>query len=242
MLEGLKNYIFLIIDQENKGLLEYTYSASVANAVSKGISNSSVMLAPIANFDKSVIENYGNNFRNNYKLVRKDITVYTNSKMMTSECNVCEVTKDVAVNKVFDLRPLVVSESWIEKRKLTAFRVSKLKILETTCDRYLTRFKTFTGDSFFHQYISKQLDITDIENEKFAPAIIEWADINGMSPKASYYDLKMKYDSAGISVVRVNAIWNKYSDMINAVNDKQEFEKLDIISRAEIEFRFGEKQ
>jgi hypothetical protein len=30
--------------------------------------------------------------------------------------------------------------------------------------------------------------------------------------------------------------------MINAVNDKQEFEKLDIISRAEIEFRFGEKQ
>jgi hypothetical protein len=52
----------------------------------------------------------------------------------------------------------------------------------------------------------------------------------------------MKYDSAGISVVRVNAIWNKYSDMINAVNDKQEFEKLDIISRAEIEFRFGEKQ
>jgi hypothetical protein len=84
--------------------------------------------------------------------------------------------------------------------------------------------------------------MTDVENKNFAPAIIEWADINGMSPKASYYDLKMKYDSAGISVVRVNAIWNKYSDMINAVNDRQEFEKLDIVSRAEIEFRFGEKQ
>ena len=242
MIEGLKNHIFLIVDQENKGLLDYTYSASVANAVIKGIYNSSVMLIPIAYFDKSVIENYGNNFRNNYKLVRKDITVYTNSKTMTSECNVCEVTKDIANNKEFDLRPLLVSESWIEKRKLTAFRVSKLKILETTCDRYLTRFKTFTGDSFFQQYIGKQLDITDVDTNEFAPAIIEWADINGMSPKASYYDLKMKYDSAGISVVRANAIWNKYSNMINAVKDKQEFEKLDIISRVEIEFRFGEKQ
>lgn len=242
MIEGLKNYIFLIIDQENKGLLDYTYSASISNAVTKGISNSSVMLVPIANFDKSILENYSNNFRNNYKLVRKDITVHTNSKMMTSECNVCEITKDIASNKTFDLHPLSVSDTWIEKRKLTAFRVSKLKILETTCDRYLTRFKTFTGDSFFQQYIGKQLDISDVENEKFSPAIIEWAEINNLSSKAAYYDLKMKYDSAGISTVRVNAIWNKYSDMINSVKDKQEFEKLDIISRVEIEFRFGDKQ
>jgi len=60
--------------------------------------------------------------------------------------------------------------------------------------------------------------------------------------KAAYYDLKMKYDSAGISTVRVNAIWNKYSDMINSVQDKQECEKLEIISRVEIESRFGDKQ
>ena len=48
MIEGLKNHIFLIVDQENKGLLDYTYSASVANAVIKGIYNSSVMLIPVS--------------------------------------------------------------------------------------------------------------------------------------------------------------------------------------------------
>jgi hypothetical protein len=242
MIEGLKNHIFLIIDQENKGLLEYTYSASVANAAIKGISNSSVMLVPIANFNKSVIENYGNNFRNNYKLVKKNESLNTNAKIMSSEGNVFESTRDMASNKIFDLYPITVSDSWIEKRKLTSFRINKLKILETVCDRYLTRFKTFTGDSFFQQYIGKQLDITDIETNQISTAILEWADFIEISPQAAYYDLKMKYESAGISVVRANAIWNKYSDMINSVNTKQEFEKLDIITRAETEFKFGKKQ
>jgi hypothetical protein len=42
-------------------------------------------------------------------------------------------------------------------------------------------------------------------------------------------------------VVRINAVWNKYSEMINLINNKQDFEELDIFSRAETEVRFGEK-
>jgi hypothetical protein len=241
MLEGTKYYIYLIIDQENKGVLGYAYSASVANAVAKGTMNSSVMLVPIANFDKSIIENYNNNFKNNYKLVKKINSIFSNSQMMTSEGNVCESSKSLPENKSFDLHPLSVSELWSKKRKLTAFKINKLKILETICDRYLSRLKTFTGDTFFFQYIGKALDTCDMKSKSFSPAIIEWGEINNISDIEAYYDLKMQYESAGIAVVRINAVWNKYSDMINSITNKQDFEELDIFSRAETEVRFGEK-
>lgn len=241
MLEGIKHYIFFIIDQENKGVLGYTHSASVANIAAKGVTNSSVMLIPAASFDKSILDSYNDNFKNNYKLVKQDTALYTNSKMMTSECNVCELSKELSNNKSFDLQALSVTNSWLEKRKTTAFRINKLKILETICDRYLTRFKSFTGDSFFYQYIGQQLENVDLKNNYFPASIIEWADISNITPTAAYYDLKMLYDSAGISVVRVNAVWKKYADMIISTNGKQEFDDLDIISRAETEFRFGER-
>ncbi len=51
----------------------------------------------------------------------------------------------------------------------------------------------------------------------------------------------MQYDSAGIAVMRINAVWNKYSEMINLITNKQDFEELDIFSKAETEVRFGEK-
>ena len=241
MLEGTKYYIYLIIDQENKGVLGYAYSASVANAVAKGTMNSSVMLVPMASFDKSIIEDYNNNFKNNYKLVRKINSTFSNSRMMTSEGNVCEISKSLPENKSFDLHPLSVSELWLKKRKLTAFKINKLKILETICDRYLSRLKTFTGDTFFFQYIGKALDECDIKSKSFSPAIIEWSEINNISDVEAYYDLKMQYDSAGIAVMRINAVWNKYSEMINLITNKQDFEELDIFSKAETEVRFGEK-
>lgn len=241
MLEGTKHYIYLIIDQENKGMLGYAYSASVANAVAKGTMNSSVMLVPLASFDKSIIENYNDNFKNNYKLVRKINTTFSNSKMMTSEGNVCEYSTNLSEHKTFDLHPLSASELWVKKRKLTAFKINKLKILETLCDRYLSRLKTFTGDTFFFQYIGKALGTCDIKSKLFSPAIIEWGQINNLSDSEAYYDLKMQYESAGIAVVRINAVWAKYSDLINSITNKQEFDELDIFSKAETQVRFGEK-
>jgi len=241
MLEGLKYYIFFVIDQENKGVLGYTYSASVANAVSSGTINSSVMLVPAASFDKSIIENYNDNFKNNYKLVKKINSNYSNSKMMTSEGNVCELTRNLPDHKSFDLQPISVSDLWLAKRKLTVFKINKLKILETICDRYLTRLKNFTGDSFFYQYIGKQLDLSNVDTGVFSSGIKDWAEINNMADNEAYYDLKMRYDSAGISVLRINAVWNKYSSLIGTITNKQEFEDFDILSKAETNIRFGEK-
>jgi hypothetical protein len=80
-----------------------------------------------------------------------------------------------------------------------------------------------------------------MKSKSFSPAIIEWGEINNISDIEAYYDLKMQYESAGIAVVRINAVWNKYSEMINSITNKQDFEELDIFSRAETEVRFGEK-
>jgi hypothetical protein len=101
----------------------------------------------------------------------------------------------------------------------------------------MSRIKNFTGDELFFQYIGKELDLVDVESNHYPGSIIEWAEINSVSNKAAYYELKMLYESMGITMVRVHAIWSKYVDRINKITTQEEFEQL---SKFELEFRFGE--
>lgn len=239
MLEGTKNYLFLIIDQENKGMLGYSYSASVSNAVSKGLSNTSVMLIPAFYFDKLILDKFNQNFRNNFKLVRKFDNPFSNGLPMTSEGNVCETVKDINVNKVFQLDPLDVSEDWLEKRKLAALRINKLKILETMLDRFITRFKNFTADSVFYSFLDKELSKCDPENNYYTDSIKEWADIYDISIQAAFQELQMNYDSASVTMFRINAIWQKYVDLVNSYTTKTELDSLE--PAIEVEIKFGKR-
>ena len=209
MLEGVKNYIFFVVDQENKGILGYAPSPSIANAVSKGLANSSVMLVPAFNIEKTILDSFNTNFKNNFKLVRNFYSPYSNATMMTSEGNVCEPRKEIQWSKHFDCVPITVSDEWLEKRKIAGARINKLKYIETIIERYLTRFKQFTADSIFYNYLGSQINLCDPDLDHYSSSIIEWAEISDLTPKAAYYHLKMQYESASITIFRANAIWNR---------------------------------
>lgn len=232
MLNGIKLYLFLVVDQETKGILTKCSSMAAAIAVSKGILNSSPMLVRYPYLNHKVNQ-YHTDIQINYKLVRPS----NNLSNMPSEVNVYETVDNSISNKLFELVSIDVDDNWLEKRKLANFRSKKIEYLETTCERYMSRVKNFAGDELFFQYIGKELDLVNVESNRYPGSIIEWAEINSVSNKAAYYELKMLYESMGITMVRVHAIWTKYIDRINKISTQAEFEQL---SKFELDFRFGE--
>jgi hypothetical protein len=104
----------------------------------------------------------------------------------------------------------------------------------------MTRLKKFTADDLFFQYLTTQFPLVNIEKNKFPPSIIEWAEIQNISPISAYQELKMDYESTNISIMRIHAIWNKYVDKINdlKLNDLTESY---VFSLLETELRDGQK-
>jgi hypothetical protein len=237
MLNGLKQFLFLVVDQETKGILTKCSSMNTANAVSKGILNSSPMLVPYPYLNHDV-KNYNFDCNLNYKLVRK-----TNfpEKLMASEMSVYAAVTDTNTKNIFELVPISANDLWLEKRKLANFRSLKMEFLEVTCERYMSRIKNYTGDELFFQYLGKQLDLVNIEIEYFPDGIKEWAEINEVSNNAAYYELKMIYDSLGITMFRIHALWTKYVEQINKTFSEEDFEKMCSFSHIESEFKFGKK-
>jgi hypothetical protein len=245
MLSAAKSYLYLIVDQATKGVISHSPIASVSNAVAKGIMNSSCMLIhyPFL-MGNSDINRYLNDINLNYKLVKKHAPEFSNFKFMDSEMSVAESTNTIPNGKTFDLVPMnaeLITADWLEKRRLGNFRTVNIRSLEMHCDRYLSRFKQFTADDMLFPFLSEQLKLVDVVKEQYPASIIEWANINSVSPRAAFNELKMQKDSMDISIMRVHAIWNKYVEKFNSISTPEELSALELFGRLESEFKFGER-
>jgi hypothetical protein len=245
MLAGTKSYLYLIIDQASKGVITYSHSASISNAVSKGIMNSSCMMIHFPFLvGKHDINRYLEDLSLNYKLVKKHNPEFSNFKFMDSEMSVAESTDFIQSGKIFDLVPMnqdLITDGWLEKRRLGNFRVVNIRSLEMNCDRYLSRFKQFSADDMIFPYLSEQLQLVNVDQDIYPASIIEWAMINSMTPRAAYTELKMQKNSMDISIMRIHAIWNKYVEKFNAVSTAEQLTSLELFGHLESELKFGEK-
>jgi hypothetical protein len=245
MLAGTKSYLYLIIDQASKGVITYSHSASISNAVSKGIMNSSCMMIHFPFLvSKHDINRYLEDLSLNYKLVKKHDPAFSNYKFMDSEMNVAESTEFIQSGKTFDLVPMdqtSLTDEWLEKRRLGNFRVINIRSLEMNCDRYLSRFKQFSADDMLFPYITEQINLVDTDRNIYPNSIVEWANINSMTPRAAFNELKMKKDSMDISIMRIHALWTKYVEKFNSVSTPKEVAALELFGHLESELKFGEK-
>ena len=244
MLNGLKQYLFLVVDQETKGILTKCPSANTANVIANGITNCSRMTIHFPWWSGHDISKYTENEKINYKLVRQINFNSGPSGMMDSEINVCEIVNKTKSGKIFDLEPMDsknITDSWLEKRKLANFRSEKIAGFEVFCERYISRIKTFCGDELFFHALKDELELVDDANEVYPAGIVEWANINEVSPSAAYYELKMSYDSMRITLIRIHALWRKYSIIINNMNSEDEFRDFEFYTKIESEFRFGKR-
>ena len=223
----LNSKIF-VVDNESLLVLCKTDSIRVANALSKGIINSTSMVVSI---DQEFNED-----KNYYLLQTRTVGKY-------GEGNAAKISDTLEKNKRHALEETnEVSERFLERKKLAKMRKFGLEQLEKGCLRYNSRLVNFIDDSAFLHFISKELSNCDYENNLFSTGIQEWATICGVDPKSAYLELKMQYESTGISLIKMNAIWNKYVDKINNLFSLREIH-ICAINQFEVEiFLAGENE
>lgn len=229
-----KTSYHLVVDQETFGILTTSASVAVANAVSKGIVNSSTMTIVLFGTQEKLFQ-YNKNTSINLTLIKQ--VTRANS---ATDSNL-GLIKDTKNNLLFDIEDnSQVTEQWMAKRQLANDRQQGIISLETKLERYLSRVKTFTADDILYATLVDELKKCNVEQSQYSNAVTEWAEIVGIEPFAAYQELSVYVRSVGLSVLRLHALWTKYVDLINNLTTKQEI--LDCVNgQLEMELRAGSK-
>lgn len=211
MLDGIKNYLYLVVDRETNFVLTRCANASIANAVSRGFANSSIMV--IVNnswFNDDRIKNYSNEETITFKL-----TINNFSGIASLESNIGEKKES---NYYFDLEEVsIMDEDWIKNRKIANIRSYIFSVIESKIERYLARHISFVGEETLYSFISENLQKCNPTKNYYTEPLLEYSEILSIDPKEAYYDLKMKYESYNCMLLRYSAIWEK---LIERVNEK----------------------
>jgi hypothetical protein len=214
MLDGIKQYLYLVVDRETNLVLTRCQNASTANAVSRGFLNSTVMVINRPKcFHNDKMQVYHKDSQITFKLITNNF-----SGISSLEANVGEKNNSSKYN--FDLVEYDNSDQqWIDKRELANIRSNIFSTMESKIERYLARFYSFVGDNILYQYLSQEFNRCNPENDYYSESIIEYSKILLITPREAFNDLKMKYDSFCLTTVRYSAIWEKYITSINATNE-----------------------
>lgn len=228
-----KSFFNLLVDQDTFGVISHCVSLPVAHALSEGIPNSSVMCATFPpGFDK--LKGNGLEFGQdqNYILLRSSTIA-----LIASECNVGKATTDLPPGKMFELLPMqTVTSEWMEKKKLAKSRNLGLWLLEQKIERYIARAKFFIGDDVLVPFLANELAKCDFDNNVYSDVIVEWAEIANVTPAEAFHILSNKISSTNIIVSRLHAIWFKYVNQINSLDDEQRILQL-VRYNLEVELR-----
>lgn len=212
MLDGIKQYLYLVVDRETNLILTRCQNASTANAVSRGFLNSTIMVINRPDFfNNDKMQKYHDNSQITFKLTTNDF-----SGISSLEANVGEKVANSNYNFNF-IEQTIVEQSWTDKRKLANARSKIFSIIEAKIERYLARYTLFVGDSVLYQYLSQEFGKCDVKNNCYSESILEYSNIMSMLPSEAFNDLKMKYDSFCLTSVRYAAIWEKTVIAINAM-------------------------
>jgi hypothetical protein len=229
MLDGIKQYLYLVVDRETNRILTRCRNASTANAVSRGFLNSTVMVINRPDF-----------FHNDrMKIYHKNseitfiLTIKNSSGVPSLESNVGE--KTTIGNEYFNfIENTDTDQEWNNKRSLANTRSEIFSNIEAKIERYLARYSSFVGDSILYQHLSQEFDKCKIDEDYYSESIIEYSKILSMSPYEAFNDLKMKYDSISIITMRYSAIWEKNILAINSITDYSNKSQLYLDIEAEL--------
>ena len=203
-----KGDLQLVVDQANFGILTHVSGFAVANAVSAGIQNTSIMNVLILDRPEFSRRQYRMSESDNLILVRK----FVNKAFTYIPCdgNVALAVPSTSNSRMFDVEVMQnISHEWMERRKLANIRAEGFTNLEQKIERYMCRVKMFSGDEIFIPFMARELE------RDVSPAIIEWAEIQGITEMEARADLEIRVKTTQYVVSKFNAVWEKYVKKIN---------------------------
>lgn len=212
MLDSLYNssQIF-VVDQESFLVLCKTDSIRVANAICEGLLNTSTMVVSVAE---------------TYSETRNQIIVQNRANNKLGEGNAAKHCDDLPSDIRHGLTNAgELADTFLKKKELCLLRKEGLEILEQNCIRFSARNANFIDDDVFIYAIGQAL------KDDYSSTVQEWADIKGVSYSEARNELQMIHDSVTISTVKMNAVWRKFVDKINTLENRR-----DILSWAMYKF------
>lgn len=234
MTDPIKQYLYLVVDRQSNYIISICSSPSIANAVSDGFLNSTVMVIywPYLTFENKNLKKHGLDYQINFKLIRL-ATKPVNER--STEVNVAEPSAKTFMNLRYDLVEVIEpTEDWISMRRLANTRLYLITYLERAIERYMIKHQTFSQDSLFYPILHNELHKTNSSSFR------EYAEISGMSEKETISHLKNKLESMSIYVFRMKAFWEKYVDYINSIQSETDIN--DILRLIEVELLGGDRE
>ena len=212
MLDSLyNNSQIFVVDQESFLVLCKTDSIRVANAICEGLLNTSTMVVSVAE---------------TYSETRNQILIQNRANNKLGEGNAAKHCDMLPKDVRHDLKSCgEVNKTLLKKKELCLLRKEGMEILEKNCIRFSSRNVNFINDDVFLYSIGNAL------KDANSPVIQEWAEIKEVSYAEAKNELQMIHDSVTISTIKMNAVWRKFVDKINTLENRR-----DIISWAMYNF------
>jgi len=208
MLDSLYlNTKIFVVDNVSFTILCDTDSIRVANALCKGMVNTTTMVV-------SLYQEFDSN--KHYQLLQ------SRSVGKFGEGNAAKIDDYLPKNKKHAIIEVEIADTLLQKKEILKSRKYGLEHLEKGIIRYSARLINFIDDSVFYHFLANDLANSHPDQNIYSDRIVEWAEIYGVSPFGAYQELKMHYDSVGTSTVKLHALWSKYSDRINKLTDIKE--------------------
>lgn len=218
-----------VIDDECFTILCQTNSVSVANAICKGILNTTTMVVPL---EEELNEEL------NYKLLQQGGIVSQMGNPKIGVSNSAWPGKLSNKRLRYGVEEVPGSQRYLERKNLAKKRQYGLEHLESGLHRYIARLTNFCLDEGFYHFAARELDLSDPDNNKFSDAIVEWSNIYKCQPREAYWEIKTLYDSTSINIIKMHAVWNKYVDRVNKLTDIKDIHVCSV-SEFEAEMFFG---
>jgi hypothetical protein len=229
MLDGIKQYLYLVVDRETNLILTRCQNASIANAVSRGFLNSTVMVINRPDFfHNEKMKEYHKTNQTTFKLTIKNF-----SGISSLESNVGEKS-NIGTQYFNFIEEPIIDQEWKNKRLLANTRSEIFSNIESKIERYLARYSLFVGDSILYQHLSQEFNRCKIDEGYYSESIVEYSKILSMTANEAYDDLKMKYDSFCLTTVRYSAIWEKTILKVNSIIDYSNINYLYLDVEAEL--------
>ena len=206
-------HIFLI-DQETFIVLGKIESLNIANSICKGILNTSVMVV-------STLEEYVDT--KNYILTQQP--TFHQGRFGTGHA--AEIVQTIDRLVIFALKEIDNIPDHIKlKKSITDIRQFGFELLEENCNRYTSTLLNYFHTESFFLAVDNEIKKSNIDNKIFSPGIQNWASIYGTSPEIAFKKLKIDYDSYTIGMLKINAVWEKYSEKINMLTTIRDILKM----------------
>lgn len=192
--------LYAVIDKTTNIILSFPKSYTAAKCVTEGILDTKAVMIPTS------IPQVGKEFKR-YNL-QKDFL-----KLSISDTSWVSIVPDHLINLHLQ-----------RKRKIARLRSVYIYSLEQRFLKIQNARSVIHFDEQVYAHLLDDVKKSDHITGKYSQGIVEYANIQSISPKAAYQEIKFMLDSSGLIKIRNYAWFTEYVRKFNSLTTKEELQ------------------